>query len=160
MNLTSSSLARLSTLTILLHTAIELLFIRYPSDASFRLDWIETFLTLLTSKITASGIPFPINWGLLFAVIVVRGLLPWIIVWIATPGVGPWEAFTAAFSNDPRVHAAIEASAPMLLAGGGTFLIFLFFHWLFLEPKNYGLRGERFFHSQGVWFFAVSSILL
>jgi len=39
-------------------------------------------------------------------------------------------------------------------------LIFLFFHWLFLEPKNYGLRGEKFFHEQGVWFYAVVSILL
>jgi hypothetical protein len=39
-------------------------------------------------------------------------------------------------------------------------LVFLFFHWLFLEPKNYGLVGERFFHSQGVWFYAVVSVLL
>jgi hypothetical protein len=99
-------------------------------------------------------------WGLLFAVIVVRGLLPWLIVWVATPGLGPWQALTATFSNDPRVHMAVLASAPMLLAGGGTFLIFLFFHWLFLEPKNYGLKGERFFHSQGVWFFAVVSVFL
>ncbi|MEK6947495.1 MAG: DUF475 domain-containing protein, partial [Nanoarchaeota archaeon] len=51
-------------------------------------------------------------------------------------------------------------SAPILLAGGGTFLVFLFFHWLFLETKNYGLRGEKFFHKQGVWFFAVVSIIL
>jgi hypothetical protein len=48
----------------------------------------------------------------------------------------------------------------MLLIGGGTFLVFLFFHWLFLEPKSYGLRGERFIAAQGVWFYAVVSILL
>lgn len=99
-------------------------------------------------------------WGLLFAVFLVRGLLPWLIVWVATPGLGPVEALTATFSSDPRVLGAIELSAPILLAGGGTFLVFLFFHWLFLEPKNYGLRGEKFFHSQGIWFFAVVSILL
>ena len=29
-----------------------------------------------------------------------------------------------------------------------------------METKNYGLRGEKFFHSQGVWFYAVVSILL
>jgi hypothetical protein len=39
-------------------------------------------------------------------------------------------------------------------------LVFLFFHWLFLEPKNYGLKGEKFFHTQGVWFYAVVSVLL
>jgi hypothetical protein len=99
-------------------------------------------------------------WGLLFAVLVVRGLLPWLIVYLTTPALGPIGALTATFSNDPKVHQAIESSAPILLAGGGIFLVFLFFHWLFIEPKNYGLRGERFFHSQGVWFFAVVSIIL
>lgn len=99
-------------------------------------------------------------WGMLFAVFVVRGLLPWLIVWLATPGLGPWEAVTAAFSSDPRVITAVEHSAPLLLMAGGVFLVFLFFHWLFLEPKNYGLKGEKFFHSQGVWFYAVVSILL
>jgi hypothetical protein len=99
-------------------------------------------------------------WGLLFAVFVIRGILPWVIVWAATPELGPIGALTAAFSSDPKVMQAVEASAPILLAGGGIFLIFLFFHWLFLEPKNYGLYGEKFFHSQGVWFFAVISIIL
>jgi uncharacterized protein len=99
-------------------------------------------------------------WGLLFAVFVIRGLLPWLIVWFATPSLGPVDAFWATFSNDPKVLEAVEASAPMLLVGGGTFLVFLFFHWLFLEEKNFGLRGERFFQRQGVWFFAVVSVLL
>jgi hypothetical protein len=99
-------------------------------------------------------------WGLLFAVFVVRGLLPWAIVWAVNPGLGPIDALTATFSNDPAIVAAIELSSPILLAGGGTFLIFLFFHWLFLETKNFGLRGEKFFMDQGVWFFAVVSILL
>ncbi|HCJ52651.1 MAG: hypothetical protein A2898_01805 [Candidatus Kerfeldbacteria bacterium RIFCSPLOWO2_01_FULL_48_11] len=99
-------------------------------------------------------------WGMIFAVFVIRGILPLLIVWFTTPTLGFFGAFTATFSNDPSVHEAIESSAPILLIGGGTFLVFLFFHWLFLEPKNYGLRGERFFHSQGVWFYAVVSILL
>jgi hypothetical protein len=99
-------------------------------------------------------------WGMLFAVFVVRGLLPWLIVWLATPGLGPWQAVTAAFSSDPRVLLAVHASAPLLLMAGGVFLVFLFFHWLFLEPKKYGLYGEKFFHSQGVWFYAVASVLL
>ncbi len=99
-------------------------------------------------------------WGILSSVFLVRGLLPWLIVWFATPGLGPLTAITATFSSDPHVLEAVERSAPILLMGGGMFLIFLFFHWLFLEQKNYGLYGERFFHAQGVWFYAVVSVLL
>lgn len=99
-------------------------------------------------------------WGLFFAVFVVRGVLPWLIVWATTPQLGPVGALTATFSSDPAVIEAIESSAPMLLIGGGTFLVFLFFHWLFLEQKHYGLRGERYIHTKGVWFFAIVSILL
>ena len=99
-------------------------------------------------------------WGLFIAVFVVRGVLPWLIVWMSTPSLGPVGALTATFSSDPAVIEAIEQSAPMLLMGGGTFLVFLFFHWIFLEPKFYGLRGERYIASKGVWFFAAVSILL
>lgn len=99
-------------------------------------------------------------WGLLFAVVAVRGLLPWAIIWATVPSFGPIGALTAVFSSDPRVIAAIEASSPILLAGGGTFLLFLFFHWLFVEPKHYGLYGERFFHAQAPWFYAVVSVVL
>jgi uncharacterized protein len=99
-------------------------------------------------------------WGLLFAVFVVRGLLPWLIVWFSTPALGPIGALTATFSSDPLVLAAIEQSSPILLIGGGTFLIFLFCHWLFLETKHFGIRGERYFATKGVWFFATVSILL
>jgi hypothetical protein len=99
-------------------------------------------------------------WGMLFAVFVVRGLLPWLIVWLAVPGVGPIGALTAAFSSDPMVLEAVERAAPILLMGGGVFLVLLFLHWLFLEPKQFGLAGERFFASQGIWFYAVASVFL
>ncbi|WP_292428072.1 DUF475 domain-containing protein [Methanoregula sp.] len=99
-------------------------------------------------------------WGLLFAVFVIRGALPWLIVWMSTPSLGPVGAFTATFSSDPAVVAAIGQSAPILLIAGGIFLIFLFFHWLFLEEKAFGLRGERYIATKGVWFFAIVSILL
>lgn len=99
-------------------------------------------------------------WGLFIAVFVIRGVLPFAIVWAVNPQLGPWEAITATFSSDPKVIEAIELSAPILLIGGGIFLVFLFFHWLFLESKNFGLIGEKFFYAQGVWFYAVVSILL
>ena len=99
-------------------------------------------------------------WGILIAVFLMRGLLPWVIIWANTPSLGFLGSFTASFSADPSIAHVIEESAPILLLGGGVFLVFLFFHWLFLEPKHYGLKGEAFIHRQGVWFFAVVSILL
>jgi hypothetical protein len=99
-------------------------------------------------------------WGLLFAVFAIRGVMPWMIVWISTPSLSPYGAFIATFSSDPIVISAIEQSSPVLLMGGGTFLLFLFLHWLFLEGKNFGIRGERFIASKGVWFFAIVSLLL
>ena len=99
-------------------------------------------------------------WGLLIAVVAIRGLLPWLIVWMSVLSLGPLGALTATFSSNPLVIAAIEESAPILLMGGGTFLLFLFLHWLFLEEKQFGLRGERYISTKGVWFFAAVSILL
>lgn len=101
-----------------------------------------------------------LTWGILFAVFIVRGLLPWGIIYAVVPELGFIGSFTATFSSDPSVHMAIETAAPVLFIGGGTFLVFLFFHWLFLEEKNYGLVGEKFIHKQGVWFYAIVSVLL
>lgn len=101
-----------------------------------------------------------LTWGIFFAVFVVRGLLPWLIVWMATPGLGPIQAFLAAFSSDASVLEAVESSRPPLLMGGGLFLVLLFLHWIFMEPKNIGLPVERLFARGGVWFFAAASVLL
>jgi uncharacterized protein len=101
-----------------------------------------------------------LTWGFIIAVLLPRCLLPWAIVWAVLPNLGPLQAFTATFSDNPLIVRAIEEAAPILLVAAGTFLVFLFFHWLFIEPKNYGLAGERFFHRQGIWFFAIISLLL
>jgi hypothetical protein len=99
-------------------------------------------------------------YGLFFAVFVVRGMLPWLIVWANTPDIGPVQALIATLGENEEIKNKIEEASPFLLVGGGVFLMFLFFHWLFIEAKNYGLRGERFFHKHGVWFYAIVSILL
>lgn len=99
-------------------------------------------------------------WGMLIAVFAIRGLLPLFIVYSLNPQAGLAGAFTAAFSDDPAVAEAIEAASPPLLVAGGVFLLFLFLHWLFLEPKNYGLKGEEYIEKRGVWFFALVSVLL
>lgn len=99
-------------------------------------------------------------WGIFFSVFLVRGLLPWLIVWMSSPSLGFMGSLTATFSNDPHVKEALDKTAPFLLMGGGIFLIFLFFHWLFMEPKNFGLDVEKFFSRQAGWYFAIVSVLL
>ena len=99
-------------------------------------------------------------WGFLFAVFAVRGLLPWAIIWATNASLGPIGALTATFSGDPLVAESIARSAPLLLAGGGIFLVFLFLHWLFLEPKQIGLHHEKFFLKFGVWFYATAAVVL
>ena len=99
-------------------------------------------------------------WGLLISVFLVRGALPWLIVWMVNPSLGPFGSLTATFSGDPLITQSIEESSQILLIGGGTFLVFIFFHWLFMEDKNFGLRGERFIYNHSVWFYAVVSLIL
>ncbi len=101
-----------------------------------------------------------LTYGFFFAVFIVRGFLPFLIIWLANPAVNPIQLLGFAFSENNLARQAVEESAPVLLIGGGVFLLFLFFNWLFLEPKNFGLRPEPFFQRQGAWFFAVVSILL
>ena len=101
-----------------------------------------------------------LTWGILIAVFGVRGFLPWLIVFVMTPGLGPWDALTASLTGDPVAMRAIHDSSPVLMMGGAVFFIFLFFHWLFLEQKNYGIPAERIIALHGGWFYAVASILL
>jgi hypothetical protein len=98
--------------------------------------------------------------GIIIAVFLVRGLLPWSIVWASNPKIGALGALIASFSSDPSILQAIESSSPILLIASGTYLIFLFLHWWFIEPKSYGLIGEQTIEKFGIWFFAVVSILL
>lgn len=106
------------------------------------------------------GKKFFLIYGIIFAVFVVRGMLPWLIVWITNPSLGPIGALTAAFSNNPHIKESIEMSKPPLMLGGGIFLLFLFLHWLFIEDKKFGLSSEKFFLKHGVWFYAVVSLIL
>ncbi len=102
-----------------------------------------------------------LTWGMFIAVFLVRGLLPFIIIWAFNTSLGPLQIISAAWSSDPLVLDSIEKSAPILLVAGGVFLLFLFLHWLFLEDKKLGLpRTEKFFMSKGVWFYATVSVLL
>lgn len=102
-----------------------------------------------------------LTYGIAIAVIAVRGFLPWIIVWIATPKLGFLDAFSATFSSNDAAKTTIENYAPILFAGGGIFLILLFFHWFFREEKNYAFRIEHRIHRDyAFWFYAIASVIL
>ncbi|MFZ3055076.1 MAG: DUF475 domain-containing protein [Minisyncoccales bacterium] len=98
-------------------------------------------------------------WGIIFAVFVVRGLLPFLIVWITNPSLNVLQVFSSAFSSDnTMVSESLDASKPLLLLGGGSYLFLVFLAWLFLEEKKCLFWVEKFIHRQGVWFYAFASI--
>jgi hypothetical protein len=99
-------------------------------------------------------------WGILFAVFIVRGALPFLIIWIANPSLNINEIFSAAFSGGGDIEGYLNESKPLLLLGGGVYLFFVFLSWLFLEEKKYAFLVEHFIHRQGVWFYACASIFI
>jgi hypothetical protein len=56
------------------------------------------------------------------------------------------------------VKDSLDASKPLLLLGGGSYLFLVFLAWLFLEEKKYAFWVEGFIHRQSVWFYACASI--
>ncbi|MBI2551637.1 DUF475 domain-containing protein [Candidatus Uhrbacteria bacterium] len=103
---------------------------------------------------------FFLFWGLIFAVFLVRGLLPILIVWMANISTPFTEVVRLAFSDPATTEQALEHSKPLLLLGGGVYLFFVFLSWLFLEEKKYAFFAEHFIHRQSVWFYAISSIFI
>lgn len=113
-------------------------------------------LTTMSSR----GRRWFLTFGMLISVFLVRAGLPFLIVYSLRPELGVGGMFVAIFTENPSTSQAIESSAPPLLAAGGIFLAFLFLHWLFLEPKHYGLRGEEYIQKKGFWFYALVSMVL
>lgn len=104
---------------------------------------------------------FFLFWGILFAIFVVRGFLPSLIIFLANPSIGLWGSLQMIWSNNPQVRIAIEMSTPILMIGGGMFLLLLWVHWLFMEDKKFGLPFEYHVQYYGaVWFYAIASFLL
>src|SRR3989344_878175 len=102
---------------------------------------------------------FFLFWGILFAVFVVRGFLPSVIVFLSTPEVGILGAFRVMWESDPAVITAIESATPIVMMAGGAFLFLLWLHWLFLEEKTFGLPLEQHIQTYGgVWFYALSAL--
>ncbi|MCW3999974.1 MAG: DUF475 domain-containing protein [Candidatus Bathyarchaeota archaeon] len=98
--------------------------------------------------------------GILTSVFLVRFILPLIIVWISVPTISGSDLFLAFIGQSEVAANAIEMQKPLILMFGGVFLLYLYFHWLFLEPKE-PLFIERYLkQKQGVWFFAFAAIIL
>ncbi len=98
--------------------------------------------------------------GIFTSVFLVRFILPLIIVWISVPTISGSELFLAFVGQSEVAYHAIELQKPLILMFGGMFLLYLYFHWLFLEQKE-PLFIERFLKEKhGVWFFAFAAIIL
>ena len=98
--------------------------------------------------------------GIFTSVFLVRFILPLIIVWISVPTISGQDLFLAFLGQSDVAAQAIEHQKPIILMFGGVFLLYLYFHWLFLEKKE-PLFIERFLKEKhGVWFFAFAAITL
>ena len=103
---------------------------------------------------------FFLTWGLLFAVVIVRGVLPFVIVWLTNPGYSFQQIFGSFFSQNSLAESSIEASKPFLLLGGGVYLFMVFLSWLFTEEKKYAFLVEGFLHKASIWFYAIASVFM
>ena len=103
---------------------------------------------------------FFLFWGMLIAVFLIRGLLPFLIVWLVNPTLSFMEVFRFAFSGDASISEYVEKSKPLLLLGGGVYLYLVALAWLFLEGKEYAFLVEKFIHKRSAWFYAISSVSL
>ena len=95
-----------------------------------------------------------LTWGMLVAVFVVRGILPFVIIWIFNTKLTAWQVLSATWSSNPLVLDSINKSAPILLIAGGVFLIFLFLQWFIVENKKFTLKL-----SEGIYFYFISATL-
>ncbi len=103
---------------------------------------------------------FFLFWGLLLAVFAVRGVLPFLIVWLANPAFSFLQVITFVFHPTPEIEVYVEKSQSILLLAGGVYLFFVFLGWLFLEEKKYAFLVEEFMHKQSVWFYATASLFI
>ena len=101
---------------------------------------------------------FFLTWGLFVAVFVVRGVLPFLIIWLANPAFSFLQVISFVFHPTPEIEGYVEKSQALLLLAGGVYLFMVFLGWLFMEEKKYAFLVEEFVHKQSIWFYAVASL--
>jgi uncharacterized protein len=98
--------------------------------------------------------------GIITSVFLVRFLLPLVIVWVSVPTISLSEIFLAFSGQSQIAETAITIQKPVILMFGAVFLLYLYFHWLFLEQKDHLYIERLLKEKHGAWFFAVAAVLL
>ena len=65
-------------------------------------------------------------WGIIIAVFLIRGLLPFVIVWLSVPEIGFMGAFQAMFNSSPEIAQLMEERKGIILIGAGVFLLLVY----------------------------------
>jgi len=100
-------------------------------------------------------------WGIFTAVFLIRGLLPFVIVWLSVPEIGFSGVWQSLFKSPPEIAQLIEERKGIILIGAGVFLLLVYLHWLFLEKKDpYFVPDKLIKPRHGVWFFALAALIL
>lgn len=100
-------------------------------------------------------------WGILTAVFVVRGLLPFAVVWLSVPEIGFSGVLQSIIKSPPEIAQLLEERKGVILIGAGVFLLLVYLHWLFLEKKDPYFVPDKLIKPQhGVWFFAFVAVIL
>lgn len=100
-------------------------------------------------------------WGIITAVFIIRGILPFLIVWLSVPEIGFMGALQSIIKSSPEVAELVESRKGIILIGAGVFLLLIYLHWLFLEKKDpYFVSDKLVKPRHGVWFFAFAAVIL
>ena len=100
-------------------------------------------------------------WGILTAVFIIRGILPFLVVWASVPEIGFSGAFQSVIHSSPEVANLLDERKGVILIGAGIFLLLIYLHWLFLEKKDpYFVPDKLIKPHHGVWFFAFTAVIL
>jgi hypothetical protein len=73
------------------------------------------------------------SWGLFLAVFGMRGILPWLVLWLAVPAAGAIEPLRLETPRQLLQNAALRTSSQGLLMAAGTILLLIFVYWLLVE---------------------------
>lgn len=104
---------------------------------------------------------FFVTWGMILAVGVVRGVLPFLIYFVPNSSLGLVGAMQAFWTGNATVVSSVQAAAPLLLMAGGLFLVLLFLHWLLVEEKKFCFFYEEALSKFGpAWFYSMAALML
>jgi len=92
-------------------------------------------------------------WGLIFAVFVVRGILPFLIVWLTIPGISFGEAFGAIIAGSPEFIGAINEGKPLNFNGCRRYFFFAVSSLAVFGRKTASIASDKLIKPHfGIWF--------